>query len=82
MVSGVERMLTEPISQRLWPGLLGAQHDHSTRCGPRDVACDGSRITDHWRRPVSAPTTGDGVPGVVKTLAVEIPAGRRIRCKW
>lgn len=43
-MSGVERMLTEPISKRLWPGLAGAQHDHSTAWGP-DMAGDGSRIT-------------------------------------
>jgi hypothetical protein len=47
IASGVERMLTQPTADGSGPDWLRAQHDHSTRCGPRDVACHGSRISDH-----------------------------------
>ncbi len=46
-MSGVERMLTEPISKRLWPGLAGAQHDHTTAWG----AGPGVRPWPHYRLP-------------------------------
>lgn len=80
-MSGVERMLTEPISKRLWPGLAGAQHDHTTAWG----AGPGVRPWPHYRLPGAGrfrAHDGDGVPGVDSACpagATASPSNEQIR---